>query len=177
MEKLIGSETVGKVLTKDSACPSLTVKERMYGFIICLILGVIFSGLSSFGLFFLTNPRKFGIIYSLSNITSICSTLFLVGPTRQLKTMFKAKRIVATLLFLFSIIGTIAFSFIYNKEEHPWHKLVMLVLLLVQFLTMVWYTLSYIPFGRTLMKKFCCAVCCSDDDEGGAKESSGGETK
>lgn len=172
MEKLVPSEAAGKVLTKDSACPSLTVKERMLGFAVCVGIGLLFSAISTFGLFALSNPKKFGIFYSLGNITSLCSTLFFVGPMRQLSLMFKAKRVIASLLFIFSIIGTITFVFFYDKENHFWHKFAMLGLILVQFLTMVWYTLSYIPFGRTLLKKFCCAICCSDDEEG---ETKGGE--
>ena len=166
MDKLLTSETAGKVMTKDSACPSLSFKDRVIGFIVCLGLGLVFSFVSIAGIFFmLGNPIKFGVFFSLGNICSIGSTLFFVGPARQCKLMFKNIRLIATLLFIGSIIGTIVFVFFYDSKNHFWHKFVMLGLIVAQFAAMVWYVLSYIPFGRAAMKKICCVICCSDDDD------------
>ena len=167
MDTLLGSEATAKVLTKDTACPSLTVKQRVYGFLACFIVGCLLSFLSIGGIFaaFLS-PKKFAMLYSLGNLSSLGSTLFLIGPMRQLKRMFKKTRIFATILFLGSLIGTIVFSFYFDKQIW-WHKLLLLVLILLQFLSLIWYTLSYIPFGQRIFKKICCAVCCDEEEEGG----------
>ena len=101
METLLGNEAAGKILTKDTACPSLTVKQRFYGFIGCLIFGIICAILAIVGIFLrILKPYKFAILYSLGNLSAIGSTLFLVGPSAQLKRMCKETRIVATILFL-----------------------------------------------------------------------------
>ena len=164
METLMGNEATGKILTKDSACPSFTVKQRIYGFLICFGLGLLLSFLSIGGIFGgLLNPKKFGMLYSLGNICSIGSTLFLIGPMRQLKRMFKQVRFVATLLYLGSLAGTIVFCFFYEKKW--WHKLLLISLIVLQFCCLFWYTLSYIPFGRTICKKICCAICCDEEEE------------
>ena len=170
---LLGSETAGKILTKDSACPSLTYKQRLYGFLTCFILGIVFSLLSFGGLIAaFMSPAKFGLMYSLGNLSSIGSTCFFFGPQSQMKRMFKNSRIIATILFLSALIGTLVFVWFFDKSVW-WHRLCLLHLIFLQFCTLFWYTLSYIPFGRTLFKKICFACCCSDDDEG----SSGGEAK
>ena len=164
MDKLLSSETAGKVLTKDSACPSLTFQQRLIGFISCVGLGLLFSGISfTFLLMATTSPRKYAIFLSLGNICCVGATLFFVGPARQCKLMFKSIRLIATFLFLGSIIGTVVFAFFYDSKNHFWHKFVMLALIVAQFAAMVWYVLSYIPFGRAGMKKICGAICCSDD--------------
>jgi hypothetical protein len=40
-----------------------------------------------------------------------CSTTFLFGPLRQIKNMFAMKRIVATLIYLSALIGTLVVAF------------------------------------------------------------------
>ena len=165
---LLGSEATAKIITKDSMCPTLTVKQRIYGFLTCFCLGIVFSLLSIGGIFaaFLST-RKFAILYSLGNITSMGSTLFLFGPASQCKRMFKRGRLIATLLYLLSLIGTLVFClFFYDREKkNPFQRLFVLLLIFLQFCALFWYTLSYIPFGRALFKKICFACCCSDEEE------------
>ena len=162
---LLGSEAAAKILTKDSMCPTLTVKQRIYGFVTCFCLGMLFSFLSIGGIFaaFLS-PIKFAILYSLGNITSLGSTLFLFGPASQCKRMFKRGRIIATCLYLISLAATLVFAF-FVDSKNPLHRLIILLLIVIQFCTLFWYTLSYIPFGRKIFKKICFACCCSEEEE------------
>ena len=165
MESLMGSETAGKVLTKDSACPSLTVKQRFWGFISCFCLGCLISFLSVGGIFALgMNPVKFAMLYSIGNLSSLGSTFFLIGPMRQLKRMFNKTRAVASIMFIGALIGTIAMAIIYEKGV-KWQRLVLLILVALQFCALFWYTLSYIPFGRKIFKKICGSICCPDDED------------
>lgn len=42
----------------------------------------------------------FAVLYTLGNVCSLGSTLFLMGPVNQLKKMFAATRIIATIVML-----------------------------------------------------------------------------
>ena len=162
---LLGSEAAAKVITKDSMCPSLTVKQRIYGFITCFVLGMFISVLSFVGFFFKMKTYKFAILYSLGNITSMGSTLFLFGPASQCKRMFKRGRLIATLLYLLTLIGTLVFCIFVYDDTQRWERLIVILLIVLQFCALFWYTLSYIPFGRALFKKICFACCCSEEEE------------
>ena len=163
-ESLLGSETVQKVLTKDSACPSLPVKYRIIGFISCLVIGFAISLLSSFLLMFsaVFKPYKFAILFTFGNLNSLASSFFLVGPCRQLKSMFDKKRIIATILALASMIFTLIYSLVIYNPEKGFHKIIIWILVALQYVAIFWYLLSYIPFGRTLCKK-CVGCMCKCD--------------
>ncbi|GAB1285639.1 Vesicle transport protein SFT2B [Apodemus speciosus] len=81
---------------------SLSWSTRIKGFIACFALGILCSVL---GTLLLWVPRKglglFAVFYTLGNITSIGSTIFLMGPVKQLKRMFEPTRLIATILVLF----------------------------------------------------------------------------
>ena len=174
METLLGSEAAGKVLTKDSLCPTLTVKERIYGFLTCFIIGMVLSIFSVGGILgAISNPKKLAVVYSLGNLCSLGSTMFLVGPMKQVKRMFKKTRFIASSLFLLSLIGTLVFVFFFYEKKTSWHKLFLLLLVILQFCALFWYTLSWIPFGRKIFTKICCKVCCEEEESG----DKGGETK
>eukprot|EP00039_Didymoeca_costata_P009363 m.123827 g.123827 ORF g.123827 m.123827 type:complete len:183 (-) comp14458_c0_seq3:2648-3196(-) len=122
----------------------LSRKERFYGFLTSLILGF---GLSCLGVFLFSvhNIVGFAVCYSLGSVCSICSSLFLFGPWYQIKNMFKETRIVATLIML-AAVGMTLFSALYWKEA-----LLCLLFVIVQFLAVTWYGLSYIPYARRLV--------------------------
>nr|XP_033798301.1 vesicle transport protein SFT2B isoform X2 [Geotrypetes seraphini] len=122
---------------------SLSWGTRIKGFIACFVAGVLFSFL---GVGLLWVPRKgttlFAVFYTLGNVASLGSTIFLMGPLKQLKRMFEATRLIATIVML-------------------WHnKGLVLLFCLLQFLAMTWYSLSYIPFARDAVKK-CFSACLS----------------
>jgi len=63
----------GQEETNDSCFPSLTFKERLIGFGICVGLGFLIQFLSMGSLigFFLGKTSKFAFLYTLGNIISI----------------------------------------------------------------------------------------------------------
>ena len=159
---LLSSETAQGVLTKDSACPSLPVKYRFWGFVSCFCLGVLLIVIAMFLFVANTSALKFGLLLTFGNIFALASTFFLIGPMRQAKLMFKKTRIFATILCLFCILFTFIFSlWIYN--ESTLHKVVMWILIILQFASLFWYVLSYIPFARTICKKICGCLCTCDE--------------
>ncbi|XP_023231467.1 vesicle transport protein SFT2A-like [Centruroides sculpturatus] len=79
-------------------------------------------------------------------------TCFLMGPVSQCKKMFAPTRFLATITSLVFIGLTLCSAF--------WWRKVGLVFLfcILQFLSMSWYALSYIPFAREGVVK-CCQIC------------------
>jgi uncharacterized membrane protein YccF (DUF307 family) len=68
--------------------------------------------------------------------------------------MFKKTRWILTLLYLGAIAGTIAMAFL--LPDHL--KGLVILMLVVQIICYYLYTLSYIPFGRQIIKKFCKCI-------------------
>uniref|UniRef100_M3XN75 Vesicle transport protein n=1 Tax=Mustela putorius furo TaxID=9669 RepID=M3XN75_MUSPF len=108
------------------------------------------------GTFLLWVPRKglylFAVFYTFGNIASIGSTVFLMGPMKQLKRMFEPTRLIATIMVLLCFALTLCSAF-------WWHnKGLALIFCILQSLALTWYSLSYIPYARDAVKK-CFAVC------------------
>jgi hypothetical protein len=122
------------------------------GFLICFIGGFFLSLLGSVMLFFF-NYKAFAIFYSLGSVTSIGSTMFLMGPVKQIKSMFSSTRVIATVVMLASIVLTVFFA-IHAKKAG-----LALLFCIIQFLAMTWYSISYIPFARDAVKKFFASLC------------------
>ncbi len=71
----------------DEACdcfPSLTYKQRVIGFIVCLLLGWVVSLIGSIA-FWSGNIALFAVLYVIGSLVSISSTSFLIGPLNQCK--------------------------------------------------------------------------------------------
>ncbi|KAK9804287.1 hypothetical protein WJX72_005047 [[Myrmecia] bisecta] len=118
--------------------------NRVYGFAICLGVGLFFGFLSS--MFFLM-PTKFAVLYTFSNVFYIASTMFLMGPCKQLSKMFDQGRIFATAIYLVAMALTLWAAI-------KLHSLILtLVFVIIQFLALTWYCLSYIPFAREVAWK------------------------
>jgi len=138
----------------NEAC-TLTLQQRAIGFCICIALGLLLSLLSTIFIFsVILHPARFAFIYTSGNVVMLMSTGFLIGPCRQIKSMFACTRFVATLIFL----GAMAFTLV---AAFKW-KVGLLCLLgvIIQFFALIWYTLSYIPGARFLVGR-CCRKCTS----------------
>ncbi|KAK4780288.1 hypothetical protein SAY87_016394 [Trapa incisa] len=132
---------------------TLSTKQRLYGFVICLVSGLTCTLLSMLVFF---NPIKFGITFTFGNLLALGSTAFLIGPKRQVTMMMDPVRIYATALYLASIIVAL-FCALYVRN-----KLLTLIAIILEFGGLIWYSLSYIPFARTLVSKFVMA--CFDTE-------------
>lgn len=132
---------------------TLSWATRLKGFIACFVLGVIFSLLGSF-LLFLGNYIPFAVLYSLGTITSLLSTMFLMGPCNQMKKMFQETRIIATIVMLACIVMTIVSAVVLEMAG------LAILFCILQFLALTWYSISFIPFARTAVKK-CFSGCVS----------------
>ncbi|GAB2277248.1 hypothetical protein Dimus_011955 [Dionaea muscipula] len=132
---------------------TLSTKQRFYGFAICFAAGLTCTFLSM--LVFL-NPIKFGITFTFGNVLSLGSTAFLVGPKRQVALMLDPVRIYATAIFSASMILAL-FSALYIHS-----KLLTFLSIILEFGALIWYSLSYIPFARSMVTKVLMA--CFDTE-------------
>eukprot|EP00697_Spironema_sp_BW2_P008164 gnl/Spiro4/22675_TR11188_c0_g1_i1.p1 gnl/Spiro4/22675_TR11188_c0_g1~~gnl/Spiro4/22675_TR11188_c0_g1_i1.p1 ORF type:complete len:211 (+),score=73.52 gnl/Spiro4/22675_TR11188_c0_g1_i1:66-635(+) len=132
-------------------CPSLTWTQRIWGFIIAFCAGWVLSVVSCF---FLLIPRTFAILYTFGNVCSLLSTGFIFGFCNQLKSMCAPVRIVATFVYLAAMALTLYAGLALQNT------LLTIVMVVVQACALFWWTLSYIPFGRSLFQT-CLLGCCN----------------
>merc|ERR1711935_969327 len=105
----------------------------MGGCIGCMCIGMALSFLG-FMAWWGGHIGAFAVIYTLGNLVSLCSTGFLIGPKRQFKQMFQAKRAQATLAYIVMMVLVLIFIF-------------------MQWCALIWYVASYIPYGRKMLSK------------------------
>ncbi|KAJ8004018.1 hypothetical protein DPEC_G00154440 [Dallia pectoralis] len=148
-----GNNDDGNILQAANQASTLGWGTRMKGFIACFALGVLFSIL---GTCLLWIPRVglilFAVLYTLGNMASLCSTMFLMGPLNQLKKMCAKERAIATSIMLTCLVLTLCSAFWWKNNG------LALLFCILQFLAFTWYGLSYIPFARdAVIKAF--SVC------------------
>ncbi len=100
------------------------------------------------------NPIPFVMTATIGNIIALCGSCFLSGPKSQAKKMWHATRRVATIVYLGSLVLTLVVAFC--PLPATLQKLLLLVLMICQYLAIFWYCLSYIPFAREAVKRWCC---------------------
>lgn len=142
---------VDEVKHELDCCKSLSWATRLKGFIICMIVGASMTILAVVMVFLKKYPM-FGVFYSLGTITALASSLFLRGPIKQLKSMFEEKRFIATLIMLLMLALTLCAALWWKNGA------LTLVFAIGQFIALLWYGLSYIPYARALIKN--CAQSC-----------------
>jgi membrane-bound ClpP family serine protease len=142
-------EQVGTLFfEEDQAFKSLELSktQRLQGFIGCMIIGFVLSLVGSI-VFIFGQLVPFAALYIAGTIVTLLGTGFVIGFFRQLKLMIKPIRIVATIVFIASIILVLVAAFVLGNG------LLCLIFVIVEFLAYAWYTLSYIPYARTTFKK------------------------
>ncbi|KAJ3675337.1 hypothetical protein LUZ60_004379 [Juncus effusus] len=132
---------------------TLSTTQRLYGFAICFVSGLACVFLSMLVFF---NPIKFGITFTFGNLLALGSTAFLIGPKRQIDMMLDPVRIYATAIYIASLIISL-FCALYVRN-----KLLTLLAVMLEFGALIWYSLSYIPFARSLVQKIF--MSCMDTE-------------
>lgn len=153
---------VSGVASNPSLCPDLDLKTRILGFILSFIIGVIMMMGSIAQLFSLAlgGQRWFAIWYTAGNLVCLSSSFFLMGPKRQCQNMLNPVRATVSFVLLGSMVSCLLLALL------GFSKLIVLISIGVQFCALIWYVLSYIPYGRTYCGK-CIKGCLF-----GAKEES-----
>lgn len=136
------------ILERANQASALGWGTRMKGFIICCILGVFCSILGTCMLWIPgIGLAVFAVLYTAGNICALLSTMFLIGPCRQLKTMCAKERAFATVIMLVCLVLTLCAAFWWKNNG------LALLFCVLQFLAFTWYGLSYIPFARDAVTK------------------------
>ena len=126
-------------------CPSLSYTHRMYGFAGCLCLGLLLGILSWISVF-QSNWVLFGLLMTASNLCAIGGSFFLAGPMKQVKRMFEETRMIATIVYIVTMVLTVLAAVIVKSGG------IVIVCCIIQYAAMVWYGLSYVPYARSLVK-------------------------
>ena len=152
----------------EGMCPSMTFQQRLYGFGICFVVGLLISlgSMVFFRQLLAGKPAPFAVNYTVGNLASIASTAFLVGPKYQLKRMSNPTRACCVLVYLAAMAGTI-FSALFLPALTGWGPgiitIIVVACIVVQFCAMFWYALSYIPYGRRACRACCVSVMSEGD--------------
>jgi len=165
----------------------MTWEQRITGCLVCIVLGFLISMGSTFRLIKLMkgDPMPFATMYTTGNLIGLASTCFLYGPWQQMKKMFAStrwwcvfapcvtndlytfimSRLFATGAYLFFMALTLFLAF--YPYEIPLRLLWLVFSIFLQFLALIWYSLSFVPFARQIalqcMKKCCCAQLNSSE--------------
>ncbi|XP_067945796.1 vesicle transport protein SFT2B-like [Watersipora subatra] len=139
------------ILTQVSSATTLSWSTRIKGFIACFVAGIVCSLLSSF--LWVWSVAAFVVLYSIGTILSLCSTMFLLGPLKQLKRMADPTRIICTIVLLVCIVLTILSALLWDSVP------LAIIFCIIQFLALAWYSISYIPFARDAVIKGATSCC------------------
>eukprot|EP00746_Dinoflagellata_sp_MGD_P143406 gnl/MRDRNA2_/MRDRNA2_76235_c0_seq1.p1 gnl/MRDRNA2_/MRDRNA2_76235_c0~~gnl/MRDRNA2_/MRDRNA2_76235_c0_seq1.p1 ORF type:complete len:191 (-),score=13.62 gnl/MRDRNA2_/MRDRNA2_76235_c0_seq1:34-606(-) len=142
----------------DAICPRMSYTHRITGWASCFALGTLITALS-FGNFtraLLGHPGKFASTYTMGNVIALCGSFFLSGPSKQLKMMKKSDRAPASVAFLITMVLTLWLAW---SEPFTGRAMLIMLFVVVQWLALVWYSVSFIPYGRKMMRKFMASVC------------------
>ncbi|KAL0078798.1 Got1/Sft2-like family-domain-containing protein [Phycomyces blakesleeanus] len=124
----------------------LTKMQRLYAFGACFVAGMLISILSTLMLLTL-NVTGFAILYTIGNVISLFSLTFIIGIPKQIKTMFAPVRFWATTTYIALLVLTLVLSITLKVFA------LSIVLVIIQFCALVWYSASYIPYGREMIRR------------------------
>lgn len=136
-----------------SLLPSMTWRERLMGCGTCMVAGYVLSFGSFWRLADLVhgNPYPFVLNATAGNLLALMGSCFLSGPHAQARKMWQPHRQVATAAYLGSLLLTLIVAFLSIPGPKAFY---LLVLMLIQYVAIGWYTLSYIPFAHDAVKSF-----------------------
>ncbi|KXZ53220.1 hypothetical protein GPECTOR_7g1113 [Gonium pectorale] len=124
---------------------TLSWKNRLIGFGCCFGFGMLLT-IISIPMLWTMQITKFAVIYSVGSVVSVMSTLFLMGPVKQCQRMLEEKRILATIVYIAAIAGTLAVAFTTGNAG------LCLIMLIIQLLALIWYCLTWVPGGQAAIK-------------------------
>eukprot|EP00747_Dinoflagellata_sp_TGD_P067223 gnl/TRDRNA2_/TRDRNA2_155174_c0_seq2.p1 gnl/TRDRNA2_/TRDRNA2_155174_c0~~gnl/TRDRNA2_/TRDRNA2_155174_c0_seq2.p1 ORF type:complete len:238 (+),score=38.89 gnl/TRDRNA2_/TRDRNA2_155174_c0_seq2:49-762(+) len=138
-------------------CEGLSWRERLFGFGICFAAGCFLTvaACGHWSAMFIGQGERFALTYTLGNILTIGSTFFLVGAQRQWSGMWAKNRRLASLGYVACTVFTLACVCVRWRDYNMSFTGAVLTFASValQGASLLWYALSYIPFGRALFSR------------------------
>ena len=159
VRKAVGIEKKQTVTDQllDESCPKLSYNQRLTGYVLCMSIGFLLTigSLVRIKQLLHGDPAPFVIYFTFGNLCAIASCFFLSGPKSHCKKMVDKTRRIATAFYLITIFFTF---FVVFYDKIPDHGPVGIIILcvFVQWIAMLWYTISFIPFARD----WVCMCCC-----------------
>lgn len=127
----------------------LSRKQRILGFVLCLIGGVVCFGMASLYLpVLLLKARKFALLFSLGSLFVISSFSFLWGFVEHVKHLFAKERFLFTSVYFTTLFLTIYFALGLRST------MLTIVSSVFQVLALMWYIISYLPGGQKGLSLF-----------------------
>jgi len=141
----------------ESLCPSLSYKQRLFGFMTCLVLGMFCFAWSTVYIPMIAfKARKFALLFSLGSAFVMGAFMMWWGPWDYFLHLFSRERLVFTTTYLGSLTATLYFAM--GLQSTP----LTTVAAGLQIMALVWFVVSYLPGGQTglmYMSKLCGAAC------------------
>ncbi|KAH9421432.1 Vesicle transport protein SFT2B, partial [Dermatophagoides pteronyssinus] len=138
-----------------SLFPEISFYTRIKLFLGCLILSLLLTILS--WTMILLSLKTFATFYTFSTVLCLFSIMFLVGPMEQLKSILTITRLISSSILLLSIFLTLLSALKWKQG------ILAITFSTIQFLSFIYYALSYLPYAQTIFKHFfqtTCTTCC-----------------
>lgn len=133
----------------DPLLSSLSKKQRIVGFMGCILMGVLCFVMAGFyAPVLLLKARKFALLYTLGSLFIVCSFSLLWGPVNHVKHICSAGRLPFTSVYFGSMFATLYFALSVRSTA------LTALFAAIQVIAVVWYIVSYIPGGQTGLKFF-----------------------
>ncbi|KAJ2158914.1 hypothetical protein GGF46_003419 [Coemansia sp. RSA 552] len=130
---------------------NLSWTERLTAFGACFVIGLVLSIIGTI-LIFSGHMAGFAVCYSLGNVISLFGMGFLVGFKKQIKMATAPVRLTAFLIYVALLVMTFVVAFAFDIAA------LCLVFAILQYCALAWYSASYIPYGRKIIKNTCGAL-------------------
>ncbi|KAK8735227.1 hypothetical protein OTU49_005569 [Cherax quadricarinatus] len=139
----------------DPCLPTLGRKQRILGFLGCVVMGLIcFSLAAMYFPLLVFKARKFALLFTLGSLFSVSSFSFLWGPVNHLKHLFSSDRLMFTSVYFVSLFATLYFALSLQST------LLTSIAAVIQVVALLCFVVSNIPGGQTGLK-FFSSICSS----------------
>jgi len=141
-----------------ACCPRMGFRQRVVGCACCFLVGQLIQ-LCSFGAVagvLLGRPSRFAFLYTMGNVTMMSASFFLSGPRAQCRKITAKDRAKTSFVYLSSMAITLASAF---SPHFFGRALLILLCVAVQWVALVWYVLSFVPYGHTMARRVLGTVC------------------
>ncbi|CAF4820413.1 unnamed protein product [Rotaria sp. Silwood1] len=126
----------------DPILPALSRKQRILGFMVCLVMGIFCMLLATLYIpVIVIKARKFALLFSFGSLFFLSSFSMLWGPTNHLKHLTNVDRLPFSISYLVTLICTIYYSVLVKSYFFT------IIFALLQIGALIWYVVSYIPGG------------------------------
>mmetsp|Transcript_7450 Transcript_7450/g.10437 ORF Transcript_7450/g.10437 Transcript_7450/m.10437 type:complete len:231 (-) Transcript_7450:51-743(-) len=139
---------------KRSETPGFSYTQRFRGFVVSLLVSVAFFALAFFvGLpTVVIRPHKFALCFTIGSLCFLWSFILLKGPSEQFKSIFKTERLPFSVLYLFTMLGTL-YSCLVLKSY-----ILVIVFSSLQIISLLWFFIAMVPGGSNGIKYFLTAI-------------------